>query len=204
MICLFDHFRLFIQVQLSLVVNLSECYLTFNFFNNNVSNKQYCFHWYTMYDFSLSDFSCALSREILLQGRIYISQGWFCFYSNIFGWETQVSTCILLTPSKLLIWWTTNDLTNYCYEHNNEVAIRQASTELCFSRNYPLIPLLEGFVVPTHHPSRNSNLQSVASYFSLKLFCLVDSPPSWNLIFQWVGYGCISDWNCTSNTCMNH
>ena len=37
------------------------------------------------------DFSCALSREILLQGRIYIAQGWFCFYSNIFGWETQVN-----------------------------------------------------------------------------------------------------------------
>lgn len=38
-----------------------------------------------------TDFSCALSREILLQGRMYISQGWFCFYSNIFGWETQVT-----------------------------------------------------------------------------------------------------------------
>ncbi|XP_068693641.1 GRAM domain-containing protein 2B-like isoform X3 [Montipora foliosa] len=41
--------------------------------------------------FPINDFSCALSREILLQGRIYVSQGWFCFYSNIFGWETQVT-----------------------------------------------------------------------------------------------------------------
>ncbi|XP_074629116.1 uncharacterized protein LOC141886719 isoform X4 [Acropora palmata] len=41
--------------------------------------------------FPINDFSCALSREILLQGRIYISQGWFCFYSNIFGWETEVT-----------------------------------------------------------------------------------------------------------------
>lgn len=41
--------------------------------------------------FPINDFSCALSREILLQGRIYVSQEWFCFYSNIFGWETQVT-----------------------------------------------------------------------------------------------------------------
>ncbi|XP_032217994.1 uncharacterized membrane protein C20F10.07 isoform X2 [Nematostella vectensis] len=41
--------------------------------------------------FPINDFSCALSREILLQGRIYISQDWVCFYSNIFGWETQVT-----------------------------------------------------------------------------------------------------------------
>ncbi|XP_027054510.1 GRAM domain-containing protein 2B isoform X1 [Pocillopora verrucosa] len=44
-----------------------------------------------MDQFPINDFSCALSREILLQGRIYITQGWFCFYSNIFGWETQVT-----------------------------------------------------------------------------------------------------------------
>ncbi|KAK3733248.1 hypothetical protein QZH41_011093 [Actinostola sp. cb2023] len=41
--------------------------------------------------FPINDFSCALSRDILLQGRLYISQEWFCFYSNIFGWETQVT-----------------------------------------------------------------------------------------------------------------
>ncbi|XP_031571488.1 protein Aster-B-like isoform X2 [Actinia tenebrosa] len=41
--------------------------------------------------FPINNFSCALSREILLQGRLFISQGWFCFYSNIFGWETQVT-----------------------------------------------------------------------------------------------------------------
>ncbi|KAJ7384563.1 Protein Aster-B [Desmophyllum pertusum] len=44
-----------------------------------------------MDQFPINDFSCALSREILLQGRIYVAQGWFCFYSNIFGWETQVT-----------------------------------------------------------------------------------------------------------------
>lgn len=39
----------------------------------------------------LSDYSCALQREILLQGRLYLSENWICFYSNIFRWETTVS-----------------------------------------------------------------------------------------------------------------
>uniref|UniRef100_A0A8C9DU92 GRAM domain containing 1A n=1 Tax=Prolemur simus TaxID=1328070 RepID=A0A8C9DU92_PROSS len=39
----------------------------------------------------LSDYSCALQREILLQGRLYLSENWICFYSNIFRWETTIS-----------------------------------------------------------------------------------------------------------------
>ncbi|XP_069544341.1 protein Aster-B-like isoform X2 [Brachyistius frenatus] len=34
------------------------------------------------------DYSCALQRDILLQGRLYVSENWICFYSNIFRWET--------------------------------------------------------------------------------------------------------------------
>nr|XP_045010273.1 protein Aster-A isoform X3 [Jaculus jaculus] len=37
------------------------------------------------------DYSCALQREILLQGRLYLSENWICFYSNIFRWETAIS-----------------------------------------------------------------------------------------------------------------
>ncbi|CAB1316730.1 unnamed protein product [Coregonus sp. 'balchen'] len=33
-------------------------------------------------------YSCALQRDILLQGRLYVSENWICFYSNIFRWET--------------------------------------------------------------------------------------------------------------------
>uniref|UniRef100_A0A8D2IXH5 GRAM domain containing 1A n=1 Tax=Varanus komodoensis TaxID=61221 RepID=A0A8D2IXH5_VARKO len=39
----------------------------------------------------LVDYSCALQRDILLQGRLYLSENWICFYSNIFRWETTVS-----------------------------------------------------------------------------------------------------------------
>lgn len=38
----------------------------------------------------LDDFSCALSREILLQGRIYVSENNVCFNSNLLGWVTNI------------------------------------------------------------------------------------------------------------------
>lgn len=39
----------------------------------------------------VSDYSCALQRDILVHGRLYLSQNWLCFYANIFGWETLVT-----------------------------------------------------------------------------------------------------------------
>ncbi|XP_077697093.1 protein Aster-A isoform X2 [Eretmochelys imbricata] len=44
----------------------------------------------------LVDYSCALQRDILLQGRLYLSENWLCFYSNIFRWETAT-----LSPQEL-------------------------------------------------------------------------------------------------------
>ncbi|KAG7860594.1 hypothetical protein KL939_001161 [Ogataea angusta] len=38
----------------------------------------------------LDDFSCALSREILLQGRLYVSEHYLCFNSNLLGWVTSL------------------------------------------------------------------------------------------------------------------
>ncbi|KAG7191691.1 uncharacterized protein KQ657_002827 [Scheffersomyces spartinae] len=39
----------------------------------------------------LDDYACALSREILLQGRLYISEHNVCFNSNLLGWVTHVA-----------------------------------------------------------------------------------------------------------------
>lgn len=36
----------------------------------------------------LDDFACALSREILLQGRLYVTERHVCFNSNLLGWVT--------------------------------------------------------------------------------------------------------------------
>lgn len=37
------------------------------------------------------DYSCALQREILVHGRMYVSQHYMCFHANIFGWETHLT-----------------------------------------------------------------------------------------------------------------
>lgn len=41
-------------------------------------------------DYLIEDYSCALQREILAHGRLYVSEGHMCFSSNIFGWVTTL------------------------------------------------------------------------------------------------------------------
>lgn len=41
-------------------------------------------------DYLIEDYGCALQREILIQGRIYISENHICFHANIFGWVTDL------------------------------------------------------------------------------------------------------------------
>ncbi|ORX56979.1 hypothetical protein DM01DRAFT_1320113 [Hesseltinella vesiculosa] len=38
----------------------------------------------------IEDFGCALQKEILVQGRLYISENYLCFNANIFGWVTNL------------------------------------------------------------------------------------------------------------------
>ncbi|KAJ2865744.1 hypothetical protein GGH94_002030 [Coemansia aciculifera] len=38
----------------------------------------------------IDDYGCALQREILVQGRLYLTENFVCFYSNIFGWVTNL------------------------------------------------------------------------------------------------------------------
>ncbi|CAG8599411.1 1540_t:CDS:10 [Ambispora leptoticha] len=42
------------------------------------------------YDYLIDDYSCALQKEILVQGRLYISVNYVCFNANIFGWVTSL------------------------------------------------------------------------------------------------------------------
>ncbi|RVE58822.1 hypothetical protein OJAV_G00197680 [Oryzias javanicus] len=43
------------------------------------------------------DYPCALQRDILLQGRLYLSENWICFYSNVFR-----GTKIILTLKDII------------------------------------------------------------------------------------------------------
>ncbi|PIA13883.1 hypothetical protein COEREDRAFT_89213 [Coemansia reversa NRRL 1564] len=38
----------------------------------------------------IDDYGCALQRDILVQGRLYLTENFVCFYSNIFGWVTNL------------------------------------------------------------------------------------------------------------------
>ena len=41
-------------------------------------------------DYLIEDYSCALQRDIILAGRLYVSEGHICFSSNILGWVTTL------------------------------------------------------------------------------------------------------------------
>lgn len=43
----------------------------------------------------ISDYSCALIGDILLQGNLYITKNYFAFYSNVFGYVTKLLIPIL-------------------------------------------------------------------------------------------------------------
>jgi len=38
----------------------------------------------------ISDYTCALMKDILVQGKLYASQNFVCFHSNILKWQTAV------------------------------------------------------------------------------------------------------------------
>ncbi|KAG7100159.1 hypothetical protein E1B28_001939 [Marasmius oreades] len=42
-------------------------------------------------DYLIEDYGCALQREILIQGRLYISENHVCFHANILGWITDLT-----------------------------------------------------------------------------------------------------------------
>ncbi|BEJ10935.1 hypothetical protein CspHIS471_0103570 [Cutaneotrichosporon sp. HIS471] len=37
-----------------------------------------------------TDYGCALAKDILVHGRLYVSENHICFHSNLFGWITDV------------------------------------------------------------------------------------------------------------------
>ncbi|KAL7418770.1 hypothetical protein Q5752_006453 [Cryptotrichosporon argae] len=41
-------------------------------------------------DYLIDDYGCALAKDILVQGRLYVSENHVCFHANIFGWVTDV------------------------------------------------------------------------------------------------------------------
>jgi len=55
-----------------------------------VAELRYRFKQLPEDEIPVADYAAALQKEILLQGRFYITHRHVCFYSNIFGWQTAV------------------------------------------------------------------------------------------------------------------
>ncbi|XP_061481126.1 GRAM domain-containing protein 2B isoform X2 [Rhineura floridana] len=55
------------------------------------------------------NFTCALQKEILYQGKLFISENWICFHSKVFGKDTKISipvrsvTLVKKTKTALLV-----------------------------------------------------------------------------------------------------
>jgi len=49
------------------------------------------FPWIPEGDYLIEDYGCAWQKEILVQGRLYISENHICFRANILGWITELS-----------------------------------------------------------------------------------------------------------------
>lgn len=83
---------------------------------------------YYYYYCLIIDYSCALQREILVHGRLYVSQNYLCFYANIIMWETLVS-----------VQW--KDVTSITKEKTalvipNAISIQTASEKFFFTSFY--------------------------------------------------------------------
>lgn len=76
-------------------------------------------------DFLIESYGCAISRELLIQGRMYLSEAHLCFNSNIFGWVTSV---VIAFADIISI-----EKRNTAYVIPNAISVRTAEGRTLFS-----------------------------------------------------------------------
>lgn len=81
--------------------------------------------------------SCALQRDILIQGRLYISPNWLCFYANLFGKDIKVVWASthpglsgLLTTAYPLLYSNTTKIPNRSLQWEGEQGRASPSDDL--------------------------------------------------------------------------
>ena len=62
-------------------------YWYYYWFNTLFKNFKFTSKFYLL---QFSGYSCALVSDILLQGHLYLTENYFAFYSNVFGYVTKV------------------------------------------------------------------------------------------------------------------
>jgi len=58
------------------------------------SHSYHCYYYYYCDYWRITDFSCAWQKDILIQGRLYITPTHFCFYANILTWVHQLQILV--------------------------------------------------------------------------------------------------------------
>lgn len=49
-------------------------------------------YWAANWDLHVEGYTCALQRDILYQGKMFVSENWICFHSKVFGRDTKVGS----------------------------------------------------------------------------------------------------------------
>ncbi|XP_042608859.1 GRAM domain-containing protein 2A isoform X2 [Cyprinus carpio] len=88
-----DHFRQSLMLQLIDDLSYEDVKKCYRGSTVSKYNSQYhkLFSAVPKEEILMKVYSCALLRDILLQGRLYISRNWLCFYANLFGKDIKVA-----------------------------------------------------------------------------------------------------------------
>lgn len=60
----------------------------------------------------LSGYTCALQKDILYQGRMFVSDHWFCFHSKVFGKDTKVCADVCFVSAHRKGWESERESTD--------------------------------------------------------------------------------------------
>ncbi|XP_051756817.1 GRAM domain-containing protein 2A isoform X3 [Ctenopharyngodon idella] len=111
-------------------------------------------------------YSCALLRDILLQGRLYISRNWLCFYANLFGKDIKYVFVSLLSRDS--VYDVLRRICTHLQVNGKKILSLKQYMEEPNSLSLDEFPVPEVFPVPDEFPPvlkwrRKPSVASVAS-----------------------------------------
>ncbi|KAL0275439.1 UNVERIFIED_CONTAM: hypothetical protein PYX00_003284 [Menopon gallinae] len=151
------------------------------------------------------EYSCALQREILVQGRLYATPNFLCFYANIFGWETHVTVkwkdvCSVTKVKTALI-------------IPNAILVSTASEKLFFAtfatrdKSYSLLHRLWQYALMDHQLSSHELWSLIHEAYGEELALTSDDEDSYfkphSVPFDQVSTGSVSNTRTAANGCVS-
>ncbi|CAI2179135.1 14698_t:CDS:2 [Funneliformis geosporum] len=100
-------------------------------------------------EYLINDYGCALQKEILAQGKIYVSLNYICFHANIFGWVTNTVLPFLDI--------TAIEKKMTAFVIPNAILISTKKTKYCFASFLSRDTVYELFMKLWRHSNSDSN-----------------------------------------------